>query len=273
MEKILICKDCNSKNLHISHGSYVCVNCGLLKTDTIFPLEYEEPEEMIPTFIHKGSKTFVLRDNKYVYSDIYRLQISTNYSSAQKALDNTRNIINSIFGILKTPKYEFFAMKLWESVSKKTHKGSLRKGLIACCIYYSCIHNNYPIDNTEICRYLGIDTKCFNKTNKEFINLLDPKFFSTVTKNLEIEDYFNKYCFKFEDIDYDQRFLLYKKCIELYKLLDEKNCKSIKNYNKKIVASSIIYIVSINNNMSLKRTDIIKILPYSKDMVEELIKV
>ena len=60
---------------------------------------------------------------------------------------------------------------LWGQImlKRKLTRAGVRKGLIACCLYYSCLSHKCPRTPLEICKDFHMkDTKQFNKGDKEF---------------------------------------------------------------------------------------------------------
>ena len=259
MNEILKCIDCSSDNLCYLYGSYVCLGCGLLKTDTIPEVSNETSEIYNSTYLQKGSNTKVVKDNKYIKADIYKLHVQITYSSAERSYSKICDIIDQLelAGTIKNKTKE-----IWKNIPK-VYKGYFRKGMLACCIYYSCINNNYPIDSEEVCKLLLIETKYFNSANKEFILIFSEKYKDLITKTLTINDYLNRYCYKL-DLSKEKQFNLLKDCIIFL------NKKELPETSPKLITSSIIYIVCQNNKYPIDKNSISKILPMSSKVINDL---
>ncbi len=172
------CTECNAKLFKLKEH-YTCKECGLISDykitdhDNILIPELfynnETPYTESGTFVPKGSKSYILKDSKYIYNDIYRLNVQILYTKEMRLYDSITDTIESIcldnysFCIKKVSK------ELWLLV-KHTYKAQIRKEIIGSCIYYACIDNNRPIEIDEILKIVQIDN--MNKGMKIFKEIL-----------------------------------------------------------------------------------------------------
>lgn len=77
----------------------------------------------------------------------------------------------------------------------KLSRGNVRKGLIACCIFYSCKQNNVPRSIKEIASICDIDPSIVNNANKVFQDVMSghtiSKYFKETT---ETNDLLSRFC-------------------------------------------------------------------------------
>ncbi len=263
------CQECK-KELNKINGQYVCTECGLINNDIIvdeidYPDNRQEQNNPfsneLSTFMSKGNMSYILKDSKYIKFDIYKLHVQTNYNNKQRSYSDVSNIIDSC---IIPEKVKNTAKKIWTDFigTKKIIKGLMRKGIISCILYYSHIEHNIPIEISEICDLIyKIDTKYFNKANKEFITIFNnSKWSHLLTKRIEAVDYFNYYIHRIIDItsrandtrsysEYDETYApkcqsIINECLKLYND-NEYRFLNLGLTSTKNICISIIYIVII----------------------------
>ena len=103
-----------------------------------------------------------------------KLQIQQTFSHKQKTywliseeLDRAATILN-----INNKDTIETAKSYWHKYmrSGKLTRASVRKGLIAACLFYSCTKNNNPIERQEIIKAFNCDTKTLSKGEKHFWN-------------------------------------------------------------------------------------------------------
>ncbi len=199
---------CNNINIHFTKEYNVCISCGTIVHDIIsedinnkYIDDNLNPFSKLSTIMQKGSNSFICKNGKYIKHDIYKLHVQTNYDNKQKSYNETDNIINNYTrgkyndNILKTSK------ELWVEIMKsnKIVRGSCRKGLIMCCIYYSCIYHNCNRTPLEISNdFCQEDNKIFNKGDKIFKEIFkdNEKWSFIISTNVSCENYINRFCNK-----------------------------------------------------------------------------
>jgi len=82
--------------------------------------------------------------------------------------------------------------------SGKLTRASVREGLVASCLEYSCVYNNVPISRNDIMKIFNCSTKCLSKGEKVFCQILEniEEYKHLIYKNVDIceNDSFVKYC-------------------------------------------------------------------------------
>jgi len=82
--------------------------------------------------------------------------------------------------------------------SGKLTRASVRQGLIASCLYYSCVFNKVPINRNDILKYFECDTKTLTKGEKVFYTIIEShasyRYLTKESIDIEENDSFIKYC-------------------------------------------------------------------------------
>jgi len=88
------------------------------------------------------------------------------------------------------------AKKYWHKYmdSGKLTRASVRKGLIAACLFYSCTTNNSPIERQEIIKAFNCDTKTLSKGEKVLFEILNTNNLTYVNVQTQDSNSFVRYC-------------------------------------------------------------------------------
>ena len=78
--------------------------------------------------------------------------------------------------------------------SGKLTRASVRKGLIAACLFYSCTKNNVPIERQEILRAFDCNTKTLSKGEKVLFEILNTSNLTYVNVQTQDSNSFIRYC-------------------------------------------------------------------------------
>lgn len=257
--KIIKCKICKNNadenDLICSDGYIICALCGLILSERISELaewnnyldsggsstnnsrcgSITKTTDINPfindmvSFIPKGVNNICYQDGKMVKYDISKLHIQNNFNHLHKSFNIVENQLDNITNDKYSKTIVMTAKTLWGEImkTKKVTRAGVRKGLIACCLYYACVHYNCTRSPLEICQDFGMeDTKQFNKGDKEFKETFEniPKWSHLLTKTSNSEDYFNRFCSNLE-MDYIIKegisFQLAKECREVYESIKE----------------------------------------------------
>jgi transcription initiation factor TFIIIB Brf1 subunit/transcription initiation factor TFIIB len=145
-----------------------------------------------------GSICGIFKNNKSLGAKLHLQQC---FSHKQRTFWQISQIFENIAGkynlkadILSTAK------QMWHICmeSGKLTRASVRDGLIASCLYYSCIYNKVPFTRNDILRFFEIDMKTLTKGEKVFYTIIEnhPVFRSLTKESINIEenDSFVRYC-------------------------------------------------------------------------------
>jgi len=129
---------------------------------------------------------------------MYKLQVQNTFSHKQKTYWQITTEIDHIADILKLNNKSVIdtAKNYWHKYmeSGKLTRASVRKGLIAACLYYSCIQNSCPIERHEILKAFDCDTKTLSKGEKVLFEILNSKNLTYVNSQIEESNSFIRYC-------------------------------------------------------------------------------
>jgi len=128
-----------------------------------------------------------------------------------------------------------------KAAEKKISRGDNKEGLIASCIYHSCMINNVPRSSKEIATMFNISPIVLNRGNSRFQTLLKINVSSSNPDDF-ISRFGSKLSMKMEDID---------KCKKLVKFL-EKN-EILSDNSPTSVAAGILYYYSITENIGFTK--------------------
>lgn len=283
-----ICKNCTEDNNDFieKNGFVICTKCGLILRCIISDLaewgNYTDTSGIstnnsrcgystkstdinpyispMTSFIPKGVKNVCYKDGKLIKYDIAKVHIQNATNHLQKSFCNVEDILENITDDKYSDRIVSTAKILWAEImkSKKITRAGVRKGLIACCLYYSCVHHDCTRSPAEICSDFGMKTtKYFNRGDQEFKETIqhNPKWGHLITKTSNSEDYFNRFTSILENdhiIKEGTAFQLAKECKELY--------ESVKNeligLFPKSVACGILYHVCILKKINITKTKI-----------------
>lgn len=223
------CVSCNSLRIvsDIKQGYIICMKCGIIQ-DSIISDEQEwnnytagvdksrvgmidysnpfaTPGSTISTAGNKHYTSYINKDGKMCYMDLRKKLIATNYSSAQKAHDCVANIINHQTRVSESIKQR--AISYWaemlKSDSYETHRNSIRRGIIFCCIYYAAITLNIPMTREEIAEKTGIKSEDMNKGDPIFRDLIsNTKYKSIINLESDVSSMFERFM---DSFDFDNR--------------------------------------------------------------------
>ena len=214
-----VCSNCKSISIvdDFSNGTMVCTDCGLVKEDLLIDetAEWNFGEEAAyskdpsrcggPTnaLLEKSSLSTMInttraKGNNYTMAKIHQQQ-SMNYverslyhvfEEIQKMAGDKGNLSQAIIEQAKA-----YYKKISE---REVVKGSVRKGLIACCILYACKAHNVPRSVKEIGEMCNISVAILNKTTKIFTSLLKDEVNNT--NGINVDDLISRFCnvFQFE---------------------------------------------------------------------------
>jgi transcription initiation factor TFIIIB Brf1 subunit/transcription initiation factor TFIIB len=127
-----------------------------------------------------------------------KLQIQQTFSHKQKTYWLVSEEIEHAASLLKIYNKDTIetAKSYWHKYmdSGKLTRASVRKGLIAACLFYSCTTNNTPIERQEIISAFNCDTKTLSKGEKVLFEILNINNLTYVNVQTEDSNSFVRYC-------------------------------------------------------------------------------
>ena len=289
--EILYCPECNTdeNDFEKSDGYIICMLCGIVIKNRIsesaewtnYPNSgngsgssrcgsiYKSTEinpytNGLSSFVPKGVKNICYVDGKMIKYDISNIHVKNNFNHNHKSFLNVENQLDNVTSDKYPTRIVDTSKILWSEIDKygKITRAGVRKGLIACCLYYSCIHYNCIRDPLEICKIFGMkNTEDFNKGDKEFKKIFEnnEKWGHLITKTSNSTDYFNRFCCDLEInhiLPENKGFFIAKECKQIYnKYSDELSGL----YPKSIACGIILYILK-KNNININKTKLCELL-------------
>lgn len=300
--KCSFCKELSDENDVVEKdGYYICLVCGITISPRIFDgAEWNNyvdssgnlsnnsrcggnhkttdlnpfTESLVGSFIPKGVNNVCFENGKMCKYDISKVHMKNNYNHLHKSFNLVEDQLDQIASDKYCKRVISTAKILWGEImnfkteddngefTRKITRAGVRKGLIACCLYYSCIHYDSTRSPLEICRDFGMkDTKQFNKGDREFKEMFEniPRWSHLLSKTSSTKDYFLRFCSELEmnrELKEGQCFEITKQCIGIYEDIKHE----IQSTFPKNSACGIIYYVLKLNKIHITKTKLSKIL-------------
>ena len=162
-------------------------------------------------------------DERTLWSVFEKLTSNTvNYGIPQKVIDDAKVLYK-------------------KASEKKISRGDNKEGLIASCIYHSCLINDVPRSSKEIATMFNISPVILNRGNSRFQTLLKINVNSSSPDDF-ISRFGSKLSMKMDDIE---------KCKKLVIFL-EKN-QILSDNSPTSSAAGILYFYSVNENINITK--------------------
>lgn len=224
------------------------------------------------SFMPPGVKNVCYKNGVQVKYDITNVHVRNCVSHQSKSFSIVEDAIDCIADkysarVLLTAKALWSEVTRYEKVSedgktrKKITRAGVRKGLIACCVYYACIHFNSTRSPSEICADFNICTRQFNKGNREFKEIFETsaRWAHLLKRTSGSDDYFIRFCSDLEMggiISENTAFELATEC----KRVHERIRDDIHGLFPKSAACGIIFCVMRKRGILVTKTSVSKIL-------------
>ena len=205
---------------------------------------------------------------KTISQDLSKLHMRDNYNHREKSFDTVKDIIENFVGHKYQNNIITTALTLWGQImlKRKLTRAGVRKGLIACCLYYSCLSHKCPRTPLEICKDFHMkDTKQFNKGDKEFRETFETseRWSYLLQKTSDSDEFFVRFC-SILNLDYSFK----NKCSDLYNKYDLENMEVV----PKSAAAGIIYFLCDKEGVKLSKTTVSKKLGVCNPTLTKTIK-
>ena len=248
-QKKIITDEAEWNNYTGSDGSY-----GVNKSRCGYPSKSKNPfVSNLSTFMAKGNKLdYINKHGKKTQFDLSRIHMQMNYSHRAKSYDNVKSTIENMTSHIYSSTVLNTAEILWGEIMKanKVTRAGVRKGLIACCVYYACIDSNCPQSPITICKNFHMDdTKQFIKGDKEFKEVFEnnTKWSHLLVQTSNSNEFIKTFCIKLE-LD----FRIQAQCSLLYEIHKRELSKVI----PKSATAGIIFYICNQENIPLSKTKV-----------------
>lgn len=224
------------------------------------------------SFMPPGVKNICYKNGVQVKYDITSVHVRNCANHKTKSFSVVEDTIDEMSDkysprILSTAKMLWSEITRFEKVSedgntkKKITRAGVRKGLIACCVYYACINFNSTRSPSEVCADFGLCTRQFNKGNREFKEIFEtsPRWGHLLRKTSGSDDYFNRFCSDLEMngvIGESSAFELALECKDIYEKIKE----NLHGLFPKSAACGIIFCVLRRRGILVTKTSVSRIL-------------
>lgn len=289
----ITCPECQSDENYqiVSEGNVICILCGIVinkmicdsaewnnytdssgftKNNSRCGTGLSNSTDINPfirensSFIPKGSSCIIYKNGKSMRYDVSKIHIKKNSNHRYKSFNQVELHLENIGSDKYPDDIIITAKKIWAEILniKKTTRAGVRKGLLACCLYYACINHDCTRTPIEICKDFGMsDTKQFNKGNKEFKEIFEqiPKWSYLLTKSSDSDDYFARLTCELEMNNYipeGSAFSISIDCKEKYKMLN----KELACVFPKTAACGLILWNLKHKNIQITKLDLSKTL-------------
>ena len=196
---------------HLNICEDVCNDCGVCMTNTYISTEAEwnNYKDESGGFSKNTQRCDVYKDNNpYSVNStcnpfntntlMGKLQLQQTFTHKQKTYWLVGLELERACGILNITnkdtleKAKMFWYKYMES--GKLTRASVRKGLIAACLFYSCVRNNTPIERQEIIKVFNCDTRTLSKGEKVLFEILNDINNTYINVQSDDSNSFIRYC-------------------------------------------------------------------------------
>lgn len=182
------CESCQHKNKIQDNGCQLCLDCGLIISKLFETCEWNNYKNGDDgTYQNSGQRgDLFISDNPYVKggsipgfnknSFIMKLHYQQTFTHKQKTYWRISEKLAdycSTLGLCENVLSESKSMWHFCMESGKLTRASVRAGLIASCLYYSCLYNNIPMNRDKIIDAVDCDNKGFLKGERVFMEIMD----------------------------------------------------------------------------------------------------
>lgn len=260
-----ICTECGivveSKLIDTSGNSFVDINATSIK-DKYANISHTTFNDD-PDNLFKSSKfhTYINYNNKYSFFNkskkYYEKLEASKIPYDEKVFYKLKNELTSRLGN-DYPSHVIyqsvvnFKNLLFDKKNKIIHRGKIKNGIIAVCVYHSCKQYNLDRSPDEIIKYFSITKHNFNECCKIYMEKIN-----NVMKVSNSSDFIERYCNK---LNFDYKITkLTKKIIDtLNELYILSNC------TPQSILASVMYFVILELNLDIDKKEIASLYSISE---------
>jgi transcription initiation factor TFIIB len=139
-----------------------------------------------------------------------------------------------------------------EISEKRLSRGSIRKGLIACCLFFACKKHNVPRSIKEISQICNIRVSTLNKTTKIFVELMgnETKNVNGFHEGINVENLISRFCNVF-DFETKQHHCILRDVRKVHEYVTKHNILCDKTPTS--LASGMIYYVLVMRGYAIDK--------------------
>lgn len=286
-----ICNNCkNQINIDITNGVYVCSECGFIKNDFIFDESAEwifnssdnsgkkDPSRCgapINQMLEKSSMSTLIGGHQNTFMKRLHFQMSMDYVERARyhifeqiyKMANEKGKLSP--NIIEQAKYYYMTLS-----KRKLSRGSIRQGLIACCILYACKHYKVSRSIKEISEICNVSVPILNKTSKLFVEIMKDVLIDTSKQSSIIStdfmDLITRFVGRLEIEKQHEKLII--KTIKKYETTI-KNCTLLDCKTPSSIAASIILYTCHSLQMDVNKNKISSKLDVSIVTINKIYKI
>lgn len=190
---------CDNPYISDLEGFAVCVGCGVVKTTGILD-DNQQFCEFGEAYHTKRNYFYPLSSGSTIMSGNSKLSKIQNWNS----MPYDEKVLFQISGIMKMKLRNYVPSRVIEDSianfkmldnkkdpegKKEIHRGRIRDGLIAACVYFACKSNNIVKTPEEISLIMQVDTSTFNSCTKIYTRIMDQQ-----QEPVSSTDFIESYC-------------------------------------------------------------------------------
>jgi transcription initiation factor TFIIB len=189
---------CDSPYISELDGFAVCVNCGVVKTAGVIDdnqqfCEFGEAYHTKTSFLYPSSSATTMSGN----SRLSKIQHWNSMPYDEKVLFQIANIMKAKMRNYFQPRliedsvanFKMLDGKKGADGKKEVHRGRIRDGLIAACVYFACKSSGIVKTPEEISAIMQVDTTTFNNCTKIYTRIMGQK-----QESVSAVDFVDSYC-------------------------------------------------------------------------------
>jgi len=273
------CSKCKCDTIIIDDGQYICGACNAIQSHMIdMGAEWryygcDDNRDSDPTrcgmptnpLLPKSSLGSIIGNKKGDNKDMRRIRMYQMWNSMPYWERTLYNVFDKLYQNSSSSgipvKVIEDAKVLYKKASeKKISRGDNKEGLIASCIYYSCLINKIPRSPKEIARMFHIDPNILTKGNSRFQGLLQINVNSS-----NPDDYISRFGSKL-DLDCTD----IQKCKDFAKVIDD--LEILSEGAPTSVAAAALYYYCLEKKLNFNKKQIAKVCESSEVTVTKFYK-
>ena len=242
-----------------SNGIIVCTACGTIKEDRMiddspewnFGADAIECGQKDPArcgmpvnpLLERSSVSTIITGGKNNYF-MKRLHMQMSMDYVERSRWHIFNGINKKCEHLSSAIAESSKHFYVEMSKHKLSRGNVRKGLIACCIYYACKHHNVSRSIKEIACLCDITPAILNNANKIFQDIMKGHINEELfNEEIKVDDLTSRFC-TYLNLQKQDRILVIKEIKRMNDIIENSNILIGKTPSA-ITAGILLYVLTM----------------------------